>query len=89
MVEKFFYIFWFNAVLAVIAAVLIILQEVWIGTPFMFLNFFLLGAAAAVGFSWIASVVVYLIWQASFKWKNVGIGAAVGIVAALLTVLLI
>lgn len=89
MVKKFFDTYWFNSVLAVIAAVLIILQEVWLGTPFVFLNFFLLGAAAAIGFSWAASVIVYLIWRASFKWNNVGIGAAVGIVAALLTTLLL
>jgi hypothetical protein len=89
MVQKFFSTFWWNTILAVIAAVLSIMQEVWLGTAFEFLNFFVLGSAVAFGFSWSASVIGYLTYRIRLIWKNIWIGTAVGVVAALLTVLLI
>ena len=85
---KFFKSFYFNAVLAVLAAVLIIMQEVWLGTPPAFINGFAMGGIAGIGFSIIAGVVQFFM-NAGFNKKFILIGSAVGIVAALVTMLLI
>ncbi len=80
---------WFNIVLAVLAAVLIIMQEVWIGTELVFLPLLALGVAASFGFSWSASVLSFLFYHTPFKWKNIWLGFGVGAVAALVTALLV
>jgi hypothetical protein len=85
MIQKFFDSYWFNSILAVLAAVLIIMQEVWIGSPFAFINSLVLGSAAAIGFSLSASVISFLAWGFKFNKKNILIGAIAGIVAALVT----
>ena len=89
MLKRFIESVWFNILLAVLAAVLIIMQEVWIGTEFMFAAFLALGVAAAFGFSWGASVISYLAYHAPINWKRIWIGFGVGSLAALLTVLLV
>ena len=86
--KKFFESVYFNVILAVLAAVLIIMQEVWIGTPIVFLNSFVLGTCAAVGFSW-AGEVIKLIAGGSFVWKRTIPGIIVGVIAALVTTLLV
>ena len=85
---KFVKSFYFNAVLAVIAAVLIIMQEVWLGTPPAFINGLTIGGAASIGFSIIAEVVKFFCGE-KFNKTHALIGAVVGIVAALVVMLLI
>jgi hypothetical protein len=88
--KKFFVSPWFNALLAVLAAVLIILQEVWIGTALVFLPLFTLGACAGLGFSWIAEVIKYIVNNENgYKWKRMIPGAILGVIAALVTALLV
>lgn len=89
MFKRFIQSKWFNIVLALLAAVLVIMQEVWIGTELVFLPLFALGVAAAFGFSCIASVVNFIAYQSPFNWKNILLGFGVGSVAALVTVLLV
>ena len=89
MFKKFIDSYWFNIVLALLAAVLIIMQEVWIGTELVFLPLFALGVAASFGFSWSAEVIGFIFWHFNIKWKNIWVGTAVGAVAALVTALLV
>lgn len=88
--KKFFVSLWFNALLAVLAAVLIIMQEVWIGTALVFLPLFALGSAAGLGFSWIAEVIKYIVNNENgYQWKRMIPGAILGVIAALVTALLV
>ena len=63
-----------NVVLAVIAAVLGVFQEVWLGTPLYFWN---------VLIKILPKFINYWHWQ----WKDVIIGCVFGIVAAIITTL--
>ena len=88
--KKFFVSPWFNALLAVLAAVLIILQEVWIGTALVFLPLFALGACASIGFAWGAEVIKFLADNRNgYEWKRMIPGAILGILAALITALIV
>lgn len=86
--KKFFVSYWFNVLLAVLAAVLIIMQEVWIGTSLVFLPLFALGSAAGIGFSWGAEVIKFLA-GGGYDWKRMIPGAILGVVAALITAILV
>ncbi len=86
--KKFFESVYFNVVLALLAAILIIMQEVWIGTDMEWLNSFLYGSAAAFGFSWAAQVIKYLVFETKFAWKHVWIGTGAGVIAALIVALI-
>ena len=77
----------FNAIFAVAAAVFAILQEKWLGNPIVFLNAFGLAASCGVGFSVCVEIVKSLIKYHEWSWRNVGIGAAAGIVAAVIAAL--
>ena len=87
--EKFFKSVWFNIVLAVLAAVLIIMQEVWIGAPILILNVITLGICAGIGFSLSAEVIKLLFFGGPFSGKNAIIGSILGIIAAIVTGLII
>jgi hypothetical protein len=79
---------WFNIIIAVLAGFFGVMQEVWIGSDVPGINIFALGALAACGMSWGASVINFVITRGRFNWKNIGIGAAVGVVVALVTMLI-
>lgn len=87
--KKFFNSVWFNIILAMLAASLIILQEVWIGAPIEILNVTVLGMCAALGFTLVAEVVKMLFFGGMFTLKNAMIGAFFGIAAAVATAALI
>lgn len=88
--KKFFVSPWFNALLAVLAAVLIILQEVWIGTALVFLPLFALGTCASIGFAWGAEVIKFVVDRRNgYEWKRMIPGAILGILAALVTALIV
>lgn len=88
--KKFFASPWFNVLLAVLAAVLIIMQEVWIGTALVFLPLFALGACAGIGFSWGAEVIKFVVDRRNgYEWKRIIPGAILGVIAALVTALLV
>ena len=88
---KFFNSAFFNVILAVLAAVLVIMQEVWIGNPMSFLNNFALGSLVGIGFSWCADVLknVFFNNKGKFNYLHIGIGCIFAIVAALITSLLL
>ena len=81
-----------NVVIAVIAAVVAVLQEIWLDTPLYFLNAFGLSASVGICFSAGAEILKILLkfinyWE--WHWKDVLIGCAFGILAALITSLAI
>ena len=83
---------YFNAILAVAGAVLIILQEVWVGAPIVFLSDLALGSVTGVGFSWLAEVLKHIFFTDGtydFNAKQFLIGSGCGIAAALITLLCI
>ena len=79
-----------NAVLAVIAAVIAIMQEVWLGTPLFFWNAFAVGSSWGIALSacgeW-AKIMPKWIAYDEWQWNHVFIGSAFGIWAALVTAL--
>ena len=87
--KKFFNSVWFNIILSVLAAVLIIMQEVWIGAPIIVLNVMILGMCAGLGFTLVAEVVKMLFFGGRFTLKNAMVGAFFGIIAAAVTAVLI
>ena len=86
--KDFFNSVWFNIIIAALTGFFAVMQEVWIGTDVPAINLFVLGALASCGMSWGASVINFLITRGKFNWKNIGIGAAVGIAVTLVTLLL-
>lgn len=92
-IMKFLQSVYFNVLLAVVAAVLGIMQEVWIGTSMTFLSSFALGGAIGIGFSLIAETAKIIFFnggvQRKFNTKEVLIGCGFGVAAALITVLLV
>lgn len=88
--KKYFWIV--NAILAVIAAIMAIMQEVWLGTPLYFWNAFAVGSCIAICLSacgeWVKILPKFIpYWD--WHWKDVIIGSVFGIIAALVTALLV
>lgn len=85
---KFFKSVYFNVSLAILASVLIIMQEFWMGNLLPFINNFAIGAAAGIGFSLIAEVakIVFVNEEGGRKFnaKEAVIGSCAGIIAAFL-----
>ena len=48
-----------------------------------------MGGIAGIGFAWVAEVVKMLFFGGKFTWKYVAVASAIGIVAALVTALLV
>ena len=80
---------WFNIIIAALAGFFSVMQEVWIGTDVSELNLAALGILASCGMSWGASVINFLITRGKFNWYNIGIGAAVGAVVTIVTLLFV
>lgn len=80
---------WFNAIIAALTGFFAVMQEVWLGTDVPAINLAVLGILASCGMSWGASVINFLITRGKFNWKNIGIGAAVGAVVTIVTLLLV
>lgn len=87
--KKFFNSVWFNIILAMLAASLIILQEVWIGAPIEILNVTVLGICAGLGFTMAAEVIKMLFFGGVFTLKNAAVGGFFGLVAAIATAAII
>lgn len=77
-----------NVVLAVVAAVLCIMQEYWSGIMPPFLNILVYGACVAAGFALVAEMLKTFVGYA-FSIRKVAIGIAAGIVATLITALVV
>ena len=86
--KKFFASIYFDVILAVLAAVLIIMQEVWIGSSIAVLNGFIMGGIAGIAFALIVGFVKKFIFG-KFNTKNAIIACGCGIAAALVTALLV
>lgn len=81
---------YFNVILAVIAAVMAIMQEVWLGTPLNFTGSFVFGSIIGFCFSagaeWLKILPKFInYWE--WHWRDVAIGSVFGVVAALITAL--
>ena len=94
VMKKFFSKSWIlNAIVAVIAAVLGIMQEVWLGTPLYFLNAFAVGATYGISLSICVELARGVFCEVDFpnEWKhmlkNACIGGVIGVLAALATAL--
>lgn len=94
VMKKFFSKSWIlNAIVAVIAAVLGIMQEVWLGTPLYFLNAFAVGATYGISLSLCVELARGVFCEVDYKeeWKgmlkNVCYGGIFGIIIALATAL--
>ena len=83
---------YFNAILAVIAAVMAIMQEVWLETPLSFIGSFVFGSVIGFCFSaggeWLKILPKFINYD-EWHWKAVIIGSVFVIVAALITALLV
>jgi len=80
---------WFNVILATLAAVFIILQEVWLGGTILKFNVATLGIFAGIGFSFSAEAVKILFAEGRFNAKFGIVGSVFGALAAIITTLLI
>lgn len=87
MFRKFIDSYWFNALLAALAAFFAVMQEVWIGTDLAFAGLFPLAGLAGIGLSFGATILSCVLYHSKFDWKNIIIGAVVGVVVALITTL--
>lgn len=87
--KKFINSIWFNVILAVLAAVLIIMQEVWLGGPILKFNVAVLGIFAGIGFSFSAEAIKILFAEGRFNAKFGIVGSVFGALAAVITTLLI
>lgn len=90
---KFLKSVYFNVLLAVFAAMLIIMQEAWTGNVMPFINNFAIGSAAGIGFSLIAeaSKIAFVKAEGGYKFnaKNAVIGCGAGILSALVVSLVL
>ena len=77
-----------NVVLAVVAAVLCIMQEYWTGVMPPLLNMIVYGICVAAGFALVAEMLKTFVGYA-FSIRKVAIGIAAGIVATLITALVV
>lgn len=81
-----------NAVLAVIAAIIAIMQEVWLGTPLYFWNAFAVGSSWGIALSacgeW-AKIMPKWIDYNEWSWKNFAIGSVFGVITALTTAIIV
>ncbi len=80
---------WFNAIIAALTGFFAVMQEVWLGTEVPAINLAALGILASCGMSWGASVINFFVTNQRLNWKNIGIGAAVGAVVTVVTLLLV
>lgn len=90
---KFFHSVFFNIILAVIAAVLFVMQEVWLGTGAAMAGAMGIGALGGFGFSFLAEMIkiIFLNKDLSRKFsvKQLLIGGGFGIAAAIVTALIV
>lgn len=90
MLSKFFKSIYFNAIMSVIGAFIVIIQEVNIGTAatLPFFNLFAFGAVSAAAFSWGVEVCKAVFFDGiAFTWKKALVGSIVGIVAAIIFII--
>jgi len=71
-----------NTVLAVLAAVFSILQEVWLGTTPNFLAFLALGSSYAISFSFATELVKWAF--SKWSWSDAIFGSIAGVIVAVL-----
>lgn len=83
--KKFFTSIYFNVILSLLASVLAIMQEVWIGSTVPFVNALFMGSFAGIGFAFIAEGIKLLFFGGKFNGKSVLVASILGIIAALVT----
>lgn len=89
MIKKFIDSFLFNAILAIFFALLVVFQEVSLGMPIVILNVFGIAALAALGGSLLGETVGLIFFEFEWKAKDFWIGAAIGMVVALVALFLV
>jgi branched-subunit amino acid transport protein len=78
-----------NVLVAVLAAVMAIMQEVWIDTEYSFPTFLALGVSVGMALSLCAEIAKSVFWDLKWSWTDVATGALAGIVAAYIMALAI
>jgi hypothetical protein len=87
--RKYFESWIFNTILAVLAAFFAIMQEVWIDNILPFINFFLMGSAAAICLSLGAEIIKKVFVDHVWSNKDWITGAIYGIIVALVLALVV
>jgi len=75
---------WLNVLLAVLAAIFGVMQEVWLGTEPNFLSFFAMSASYAVCFTFGAEILrMVFVKGHQWSWKDIIFGGLCGILTAI------
>lgn len=71
-----------NVLVAVLAAVMAVMQEVWLNTEYSFVNFLALGVSVGLALSLCTEIAKSIFWDRRWSWTDVATGALAGIVTA-------
>ena len=75
---------WLNVLLAVLAAIFGVMQEVWLGTEPNFLTFFATSASYAVCFTFCAEILKMVFKEGNeWNWSDLVFGGLCGILTAI------
>lgn len=75
---------WLNVLLAVLAAIFGVMQEVWLGTEPNFLSFFAMSASYAVCFTFCAEILKMVFKEGNeWNWSDLVFGGLCGILTAI------
>ena len=75
---------WLNVLLAVLAAIFGVMQEVWLGTEPNFLTFFATSASYAVCFTFCAEILKMVFKEGNeWNWSDLVFGGPCGILTAI------
>ena len=72
-----------NVIVAAIAALFSVLQELWLGTELTFLRAFVYATLIGVCLSWGTEVVKSIMYYRSFSWVHVSYGAYAALLVAI------
>ena len=78
-----------NAVISALAAIMAIMQEVWIDTEYSFLAFLALGTSVGIALSLCTEMAKSVFWECKWNWRSVAIGALCGIFASIIMSLIV
>ena len=83
--KQFFVSYWFNVLIAIIAAFFAIMQEVWIGTDINTIGAIGFGTVAGFCLSICAEIIKMLPKITFWNWKHVVFGTIGGLIASIIT----
>lgn len=86
--KKFFETFILNALLAFVISLGVVLQELSLALGASMFGIAMLGLIGAIGGSLLGEVINHFVTKKVISYKNIGIGAVIGIVITLLITML-